>query len=48
MENGGCPEEYLDQIILEPGQNLPYCPLKDHQTSKKKAKEVIQDIIDRD
>lgn len=35
-------------LILEPGQNLPYCPLKDHQTSKKKAKEVIQDIIDRD
>jgi penicillin-binding protein 1A len=48
MEIGGCPEEYLDKITLQPGQTLPHCPIKDHQTSKKKAGEVIQDLIDQD
>ncbi len=48
FETGGCPEEYLEKIILQPGQTLPLCPLSDHQTERKRAGEVIQDIIDRD
>ncbi len=47
LETGGCPEEYLERIILQPGQNLPSCPLSDHRTSRKKAGDVIHDIIDR-
>lgn len=48
FQNGGCPEQYLEKMTLQPGQTLPHCPLKDHQTTRKKAGEVIQDIIDRD
>ncbi len=48
FETGGCPEEYLEKITLQPGQTLPPCPLSDHQTERKKAGEVIQDIIDKD
>ncbi len=48
FETGGCPEEYLEKITLQPGQTLPYCPLSDHQTTRKKAGDIIQDIIDKD
>ncbi len=47
-ETGGCPEEYLEKITLQPGQTLPDCPLPDHQTTRKKAGDVIQDIFDGD
>ncbi len=48
IEKGGCPQEYLDKITLQPGQSLLSCPIKDHQVSRKKAGEMIQDLIDQD
>jgi len=47
MQSGGCPEEYLEKVILPPGQYLPYCPLEDHQVKNKNPKEIINDIINR-
>jgi len=43
FETGGCPEEYLEKIILQPGQTLPPCPLEDHQTERKSAGDVLHD-----
>lgn len=45
VQSGGCPQEYLEKVLLQPGQELPYCPLEDHQLKKKKAREVVDDII---
>lgn len=47
METGGCPQEYLEKVIIEPGQHIPTCSLKDHQLKKRKAREVINDIVGR-
>ncbi len=48
FESGGCPVEYQEKMTLQPGQTLPSCPLNDHQTERRKASDVIQDIIDKD
>lgn len=32
-QTGGCPTEYLEEIQLLPGQNLPVCPLTEHQVT---------------
>ncbi len=45
VQSGGCPQEYLEKVLLQPGQELPTCPLEDHQLKKKKAREVVDDII---
>lgn len=44
MQTGGCPKEYLEKIIIRPGQNIPKCPLDDHQLVTKKAKDIIDDV----
>jgi penicillin-binding protein 1A len=46
LETGGCPPEYMQKITLERGQRLPECDLNDHQTKRKKARDVIDDILD--
>ncbi|HOB12371.1 MAG TPA: penicillin-binding protein 1A [Syntrophomonadaceae bacterium] len=45
-ETGGCPPEYMEKITLEKGQRIPVCNLKDHQTKRKKVRDVIDDIQD--
>ncbi|SHG48712.1 penicillin-binding protein 1A [Thermosyntropha lipolytica DSM 11003] len=44
LQEGGCPQEYIQKIVLSPGQDLPYCPFPDHQVKKRKVKEVIEDL----
>lgn len=46
LQNNGCPSEYIQSIVVQPGQEIPYCPLKDHEVKKKKPKDIINDIID--
>ncbi|MDD4548973.1 MAG: penicillin-binding protein 1A [Syntrophomonadaceae bacterium] len=46
MQSGGCPQEYLEKIMLRPGQKLPKCPLDDHQLATRKAKDIIDDVRD--
>lgn len=37
-ETGGCPEEYLQRYILQPGDKmLSPCPLEEHQVQRSKA-----------
>ena len=45
LETGGCPPEYMQKITLEPGQRIRECDLKDHQVKRKKARDVIDDLI---
>ncbi|MEN6351291.1 MAG: PBP1A family penicillin-binding protein [Syntrophomonas sp.] len=45
LQTGGCPQEEIEKVILQPGQDYPPCNLPDHQLKKKKAKDVINDII---
>ncbi|ABI68419.1 transglycosylase domain-containing protein [Syntrophomonas wolfei] len=45
LQSGGCPPEYLEKVIVENGDSLPYCSLEDHQLKKKKAREVFDDVI---
>ncbi|MGI6436165.1 MAG: transglycosylase domain-containing protein [Syntrophomonadaceae bacterium] len=44
-ETGGCPEQYLQRVMVQEGQHLEHCPLADHQESKKKARDVVKDAI---
>ncbi|NLB88219.1 MAG: penicillin-binding protein 1A [Syntrophomonadaceae bacterium] len=46
IQNNGCPSEYIQKIIVSPGQDIPYCNLKDHEIKNKKARDIINDIID--
>ncbi|MDD2620300.1 MAG: PBP1A family penicillin-binding protein [Syntrophomonadaceae bacterium] len=45
VQNGGCSKEYLEKVLLQPGQELPYCNLEDHQTKNKKVRDIVDDII---
>lgn len=47
LQTNGCPPEYRQKIVVQPGQDVPYCPLDNHKLKKKKATDVIEDIIDR-
>jgi len=33
-QSGGCPEKYIDEIVVQAGENLPSCPLEDHQLKR--------------
>ncbi len=46
LETGGCPPEYMQRITVEKDQPLPKCDLDDHQTKRKKARDVIDDLLD--
>ncbi|MGI5922001.1 MAG: transglycosylase domain-containing protein [Syntrophomonadaceae bacterium] len=43
-QSGGCPEEYREEIILEPGHNLPQCSIDEHRVKHKKARDIINDL----
>ncbi len=45
LQSGGCPPEYLERVIVENGDSIPYCSLENHQLNKKKAREVFDDVI---
>lgn len=34
-QSGGCPAEYLEEVLLPPGQKLSTCPLAEHQLKRK-------------
>lgn len=40
-QTGGCPSEYLEEIILPPGQFLPTCSLAEHQVKRKNIGDII-------
>lgn len=44
LQTGGCPKEYLEEIVLPPGEKLPKCPLDDHQIKNKKAGDILNDL----
>ena len=44
-ETGGCPEQYRQRIVIQEGQKLQYCPLADHQKSKKSARDTVKDVL---
>lgn len=46
LQTNGCPPEYRQNIVIQPGQSIPACPLEDHKIKKKKASEVIENVID--
>jgi len=31
FKSGGCPDKYVFEIVIPPGESLPLCPLEDHQ-----------------
>lgn len=31
FKSGGCPDEYISEIVIPHGESLPLCPLEDHQ-----------------
>jgi penicillin-binding protein 1A len=35
FQSGGCPSNYVYEIVLPKGQKLPSCSLADHQLHKK-------------
>lgn len=43
-QSGGCPEEYLEEIVLSPGETLPPCPIDTHRLKTKKARDIINDL----
>jgi penicillin-binding protein 1A len=45
LQGGGCPDHYIQKIELPAGANITDCPLPDHQLKSKKAREVIEDIL---
>ncbi len=47
LQTGGCPAEYIQNIVIQPGQEIPSCSLDDHKLKKKNATDIIEGIIDR-
>jgi penicillin-binding protein 1A len=43
-QTGGCPEEYLEQIVLTSKGNLSPCPIDSHRVKNKKARDIINDL----
>lgn len=37
-ESGGCPDEYLQRVMIQHDQYLEQCPLADHQVEKKRPR----------
>lgn len=46
-QKGGCPNHNLEEVILQPGEQIPYCNHPEHQIERKKPNEVLNSIIDR-
>lgn len=46
LQSGGCPAESIISVTLKPGPKVPYCDIKEHQVKNKKARQIIDDIID--
>jgi penicillin-binding protein 1A len=44
-QSGGCPSVYVDEIVLQPGEKLPPCPLEDHQTKNISPQDLIDKIL---
>ncbi|MDD4802366.1 MAG: PBP1A family penicillin-binding protein [Syntrophomonas sp.] len=44
-QSGGCPEEYIEEVVLQPEFELPPCPLEDHQVKKIKAQDLVDKIL---
>jgi penicillin-binding protein 1A len=47
LQSGGCPQQYLEKIILQEGQELPFCPLEDHQLKSKKPSEIVDNLSEK-
>lgn len=45
LQSGGCPSESVIKVRIQPGQDIPYCDLEEHQVKTKKVRQVIDDII---
>ncbi|MEN6463468.1 MAG: hypothetical protein ABFC94_19130 [Syntrophomonas sp.] len=43
-QSGGCPQEYLEEMVLEPGQHLSKCSLDDHRVKSKKVRDIINEL----
>lgn len=46
FQTGGCPQEYIKYIVVQPGQEIPPCPLEDHKVKNRKARDIVDNIID--
>lgn len=46
LQTGGCPPESVLSVRLQPGQNIPYCDIEEHQVKNKNARQVIDDIFE--
>jgi len=33
FKSGGCPDEFVHEIVIPPGESIPLCPLEDHQVN---------------
>ncbi|PKM76069.1 MAG: penicillin-binding protein 1A [Firmicutes bacterium HGW-Firmicutes-15] len=44
-QSGGCPTVYVDEIVLQPGEHLPPCPLDDHQIKKISPQDLVDKIL---
>ncbi len=42
-ETEGCPPQYRQNIVIQPGQGIPYCPLDNHKLKKKKIEKLPED-----
>ena len=43
-QTGGCPAEYLEEMVLSGGEKLPPCPIESHRVKAKKARDIINGI----
>ncbi|HEX3011782.1 MAG TPA: PBP1A family penicillin-binding protein [Syntrophomonadaceae bacterium] len=43
-QTGGCPDEYLEEVVLSPGETLSPCPIDSHRLKAKKVRDIINDI----
>lgn len=46
LETGGCPQQYLERYVPEPGEKLPYCPIEEHDVKKVRVKDTIRSMQD--
>jgi penicillin-binding protein 1A len=43
-QTGGCPEEYLEEIVLAPGEKISPCLIDSHRVKAKKMRDIINDM----
>ena len=44
-QTGGCPADHIEEIIVPPGERLPFCPLEEHQVKKQKPGDIVEQIL---